>query len=232
VLGLSAPAAFAEVDAPRAEYFTGLEASDNYISGYVGGGYALGKAGLYAPGFRLRALGAYGGYEYQGTPTSGGVARDINFDGQAAYAAALIGYQFQPGRMILKVFAGIEAEDQHIVPHDPNNSVQGTALGLKLQAESWSDLSDRLFLSADAAYGTAFQEYWALVRFGYRLHPRLALGLEGGALGNEEYDAGRGGGFLRTYFRNIETTLSAGFTGNYLEDDPSFYLSLGLYRPF
>jgi hypothetical protein len=30
----------------------------------------------------------------------------------------------------------------------------------------------------------------------------------------------------------MEVTLSSGFTGNYLEDDPSFYLTLGLYRPF
>jgi hypothetical protein len=51
-------------------------------------------------------------------------------------------------------------------------------------------------------------------------------------VGNEEYDAGRGGGFLRVSFRDFETTLSGGFTGNYLEDDPSFYLALGLYWPF
>jgi hypothetical protein len=61
---------------------------------------------------------------------------------------------------------------------------------------------------------------------------RLSLGLEGGVVGNEEYDAGRGGGFLRVSFRDFETTLSGGFTGNYLEDDPSFYLALGLYWPF
>lgn len=30
----------------------------------------------------------------------------------------------------------------------------------------------------------------------------------------------------------MEVTLSSGFTRNYLEDDPSFYVALGLYRPF
>jgi hypothetical protein len=30
----------------------------------------------------------------------------------------------------------------------------------------------------------------------------------------------------------MEITLSSGFTGNYLEDEPSFYFALGLYRPF
>jgi hypothetical protein len=144
----------------------------------------------------------------------------------------LVGYQLRPGRLIVKLFAGIEAEDQHIVPHDPNNSVQGSALGLRLQAESWLDLSPRMFLSADATYGTAFQEYWALARLGLRLRERFSLGLEGGALDNEEYNAGRGGGFARVNVRAMEVTLSSGFTGNYLEDDPSFYVALELYRPF
>jgi len=229
---LSAWAASAAPDAPRTEYFTGFEVSDNYASGYVGGGYAFGKAGLQEQGFRLRAVGAFGRYHYDSALPVDGVYVPTNFDGQDAFLAALIGYQLRPGRLILKLFAGVEAEDQHIVPHDPNNSVQGSALGLRLQAESWLDLSEKVFLSADAAYGTAFQEYWALARLGYRLRPRFSLGLEGGALGNEEYDAGRGGGFARVNFRDMEVTLSGGFTGNYLEDDPSFYAALGFYRPF
>jgi hypothetical protein len=56
---------------------------------------------------------------------------------------------------------------------------------------------------------------------GYRLTLRFSLGLEGGALGNEEYDAGRGGGFARVNLRAMEVTLCGGFTGNYLEDDPA-----------
>jgi hypothetical protein len=233
LLGLClSESARAEPDAPRTEYFTGFEVSDNYASGYVGGGFALGKAGLYEPGWRVRAVGAYGQYHYDGTLLDDGVYLPTTFDGQDAFASALIGYQLRPGRLILKLFAGVEAEDQHIVPHDPNNSVQGSALGLRLQAESWLDVSDRVFVSADATYGTAFQEYWALTRLGYRLGERFALGLEGGMVGNEEYDAARAGGFARVYFRAMEATLSGGFTGNYLEDDPSAYVALGLYRPF
>jgi hypothetical protein len=59
-LCLTAPGSFAAPDAPRTEYFTGFEVSDNYASAYVGGGYALGKAGLYEEGWRVRAVGAYG----------------------------------------------------------------------------------------------------------------------------------------------------------------------------
>ncbi|MGV1014670.1 MAG: cellulose biosynthesis protein BcsS [Methyloceanibacter sp.] len=229
--GLLAAIASAEPIAPHTEFFTGFEASDNYASGYVGGGYAFGK-GLYEQGLRLRAVGSFGRYHYDGTLLSNGVHVPETFDGEASFLAVLAGYQFTPGRVIVKLFAGIEAEDQRITPHDPNNEVQGSEIGLRLQAETWLDISPRLFFSADAAYGTAFQEYCSLARLGYRILPRFSLGIEGGALGNEEYAAGRGGGFTRVDVRNIEVTLSGGFTGSYLNDQPSGYVALGLYRNF
>ena len=152
--------------ASRGVFFTGFEASDNYASGYVGGGYAFGK-GLYEKGLRLRAVGSFGRYHYDGTLLTDGVYVPTHFNGEAAFAAALVGYQFNPGKVIIKLFAGIEAEDQRITPPDPNNSVQGSEIGLRLQAETWFDISPRLFLSADAAYGTAFQEYCSLARLGF-----------------------------------------------------------------
>ena len=147
---LFAAAASAASDAPRTETFTGFKAPDNYSSGYVGGSYALSKTGLYEPGFRLRAVGAYGRYHYGRTLPGDDGEVPVTFDGEDAFLSALVGYQFRPGRLIVKLFAGIEAEDQHIVPHDPHNSVQGRELGVRLQAETWLDISPSLFLSADA----------------------------------------------------------------------------------
>ncbi len=230
-LSLFASAALAQSDQPTAEIFTGFEASDNYASVYVGAGTALGK-GLYEPGFRLRAVGSFGRYHYDGTLLTDGAYVPTTFDGEDAFLAALAGYQFRKGSFIAKLFAGIEAEDQHISPHDPNNAVQGSELGLRLATETWLDISPKLFVSADASYGTAFQEYCALARVGFRVRPRLALGLEGGTLGNEEYNAGKAGGFVRLDLRDTEFTLSGGFTGNYLEDEPSSYVALGIYRTF
>jgi hypothetical protein len=231
ILCLSVSPASAQSVQPNNEIFTGVEASDNYASVYVGAGTALGK-GLYEPGFRLRAVGSFGRYHYDGTLLTDGAYVPTTFDGEDAFLAALAGYQFHTGNFIAKLFAGIEAEDQHISPHDPNNAVQGSEVGLRLAVETWLDISPRLFVSADASYGTAFQEYCALARLGFRVRPRLALGLEGGTLGNEEYNAGKGGGFVRLDVRNIEFTLSGGFTGNYLEDQPSSYVALGVYRTF
>src|SRR6185312_10005098 len=49
--------ALAEFESLKSEYFTGFEASDNYASGYVGAGYALGKARAYRTA-RSQQLGA------------------------------------------------------------------------------------------------------------------------------------------------------------------------------
>lgn len=222
--------ALAQPETPHWEMFSGFEASNNYSSGYVGGGYAFGN--LYGPGWRVRAVGAYGRYHYDGALFDGSDYVGTTFDGQVGFTSAQLGYQFRPGAVVVKLFAGIEAEDQHIEPRDPNNSVQGTEIGLRLVGETWYDISSRWFLSADASYGTAFQEYFSLARVGFRVRPKLSFGLEGGALGNEEYDAGRGGGFVRVNFRALEATLSGGFTGDYLMDDPSGYVAVGLYRTF
>ena len=228
---LACPPAYAEPERPQAEFFTGFEASDNYASGYVGGGYAFGK-GLYEESFRLRAVGSFGRYHYDGSLQVDNVWTPITFDGDASFAAALIGYEFHRGRLITKLFAGIEAVDQHITPFDPNNAVQGSELGARFLAENWIDLSPVLYLSVDAAYGTAFQDYWSRARLGYRLRPKLSAGLEGGALGNEEYSAGRAGSFVRFDLLDTELTLAGGFTGNYLLDDPSGYVSLAVHRAF
>jgi hypothetical protein len=92
------------------------------------------------------------------------------FDGQDAFLAAL-----------RQLFAGIEAEEQQMWPHDPNNAVQGTEIGLWLGTENWLDLSPKPFLSVDASYRIAFQEYYALSRLGFRVPPRLASAFEGGS---------------------------------------------------
>ena len=101
----------------------------------------------------------------------------------------------------------------------------GYAFGKGLYAPGWRVRAVGILGSYDYR-GTLFGG--SLARVGRRFGPRLSLGLEGGALGNEEYAAGRGGGFVRADLRAVEVTLSGGFTGNYLEDEPSGYVSLAL----
>jgi Cellulose biosynthesis protein BcsS len=216
---------------PRHELFTGFELTNNSASTYVGGGTAFGNS-LWSPGWRARAVGSLGRYNYDGSLSQDGADKPQTFDGSNSFVAALAGYQFQRGRATLKLFAGIEAEDQDVSPYDPHNSVQGQRAGLLLQAEGWLNIGLRSFASVDASFGSAFDEYWTLCRFGYQIRPKLALGVEGGALGDAEYDAGRGGGFIRVDIKRTEITLSSGVTGDYLTGQGSFYIGLDAYRAF
>ena len=82
-LCLAAPPASGQSGQPQTEIFTGLEVS-------VGAGTALGK-GLYEPGFRLRAVGSFGRYHYDGTLLTGGDYVPTTFDGEDTFLAALAG---------------------------------------------------------------------------------------------------------------------------------------------
>jgi hypothetical protein len=87
-----------------------------------------------------------------------------------------LGYQFRPGRFIVKVFAGIEREDQHIVPHDPNE--RGGEIGLRLRTETWFDLSPRAFLWRTLLTVLPFRSICSQVQLGFWVTPRVSLGLE------------------------------------------------------
>ena len=69
--------------------------SDNYASAYVGGGYALSKAGLYEVGWHVRAVN-YGPYHYDAASRWLLPADQPRRAGQ--FAAALIGSHLRPGR--------------------------------------------------------------------------------------------------------------------------------------
>jgi hypothetical protein len=138
----------------------------------------------------------------------------VTFDGEDAFLSALVGYQFRPGRLIVKLFASrprisISSRTTHITRCKAVNWASGC------RPRPGSTSRPAFFSPPTPAYGTAFQEYCSLARLGLRVRPRLSLGLEGGALGNEEYDAGRAGGFVRLNLRDTEVTVSGGFTGNY-----------------
>ena len=79
---------------PQAEIFTGLDASNNAVSGYLGGCHAFGK-GLYDQGWCIRAVGSPVCYDYPGTLFDHGADLSTTFDGNASYGAALFGCQFR-----------------------------------------------------------------------------------------------------------------------------------------
>jgi hypothetical protein len=54
-------------------------------------------------GWRLRAIGAYGRYHYDGALLIDGGYVPTTFDGEDAFLSALVGYQLRNGRLITKL---------------------------------------------------------------------------------------------------------------------------------
>ncbi len=197
--------------------------------GYGGAVWAFG-ASVEAPGPRVKALTGFGAYDYNSALP--GVAGPVNFDGDVALAQLLGGYQWRRGEWTVKAYAGVGFETHDLSPNDPANTVNGSEFGVMGQLELWRNLGEAGWLSLDASYGDVFASYWTQLRLGRRLNTRISAGLETGALGNQEYDAGRAGGFLRTRLGGVELTLSGGVSGDYLAEDFGAYAAFGLYRKF
>lgn len=215
--------------APRTEIFSGVGVTQNSVFAYGGAVWAFG-ASVEAPGPRVKALTGFGVYDYSGSLP--GVAGSVDFDGDVALAQLLAGYQWRRGEWTVKAYAGVGFEDHDLSPDDPANAVNGSEIGAVGQIELWRNLGEAGWLSLNASYADVFASYSTQLRLGRRMRKRVSAGLEAGALGNEEYDSARAGGFLRYHLGGTELTISGGVSGDYLAEDFGAYGAFGLNRKF
>jgi hypothetical protein len=193
-------------------------------------------------GLRLRSSAGFGTYAY----TRSYVAADNRrawqeFRGSMQTADVLLGYQRAFGPWIVKVFAGGTQERHDVVAHggqagpglllDDENAVQGARIGFKGALETWLNIDNRAFLQTDMSWSEPFKAYGSRLRAGYRLSPAFSTGLEAGAHGNANHDAGRAGAFLRFEWTGGEVSASAGAAASQREIT-GVYGSLGVMLRF
>ncbi|MGE0613125.1 MAG: cellulose biosynthesis protein BcsS [Hyphomicrobiales bacterium] len=215
----------------RFETFSGIAVTYDSGFAYAGGVWALGRP-VEQPGLRFRALGGGGSYAYDGALPFAGVSVPTRFHGDVGLIEVMAGYLLRRGEWTAKIYAGAVHARHQITPRDPSNDVQGGAWGMKGLVELWRNLGARGFLSLDAGLSSAFGEYRVHSRLGTRLRSRFSAGGELGAVGNEDYDALRGGAFLRWHGRSGEFTLAGGGTGDYLDEDMTPYVTFDYFRRF
>lgn len=224
-----APAGAGEEDKPRLAEFSGVDVTANSRFGYAGGVWTFGR-GVEAPGWRLRALGGYGAYVYDGTLAFPGGTVPMRFNGEVPVSELLAGRLWRQGEWTFKAYGGVQYIEHAVTPGDPANSVTGAQWGAKGLVEVWRDLGSRAWFAADGAYGTAFDEYRLKARLGRRLTRRVSLGLEAGGFGNAGYDSARGGAFARLHLGGTDITVSGGVSGDYRGEASGGYIALELYR--
>jgi Cellulose biosynthesis protein BcsS len=156
--------------------------SHKSLAGYTGVLYA--PYGMHQSGLRLSAFGLLGRYDYHG----GDTGHEL-FKGTFVSSDALVGWShvFTNGAVTLSV--GANYQDQRVRPNDPNNPVQGSKLGAKVQADLWMHPTPETLLYALGSYSSAFDTYYAIGRFGYDFtNTKLFIGPEVGGLGNDRTD--------------------------------------------
>jgi hypothetical protein len=215
VLAADMPVKAPPVAAEPIEYgniYFGTDVNTNHgIVGYAGILYAPG--GMDKSGLRLSAFGLYGKYRYNNddptTPTT--------FDGRFGSVDALVGYSqvWNNGAATLQV--GANWQDHNISPFDPDNPVQGSKLGFKVQGDFWFNPTPQTLVLGIASYSTAFNTYYSILRFGYDFFGKeFYIGPEVGALGNERTDQQRVG--LAIVGIPIAKTVSLTVSGGWLHE--------------
>ena len=180
--------------------------SHKSAAAYTGVLYA--PYGMHQSGLRFSLFGLIGRYEYHGGDTG-----NEQFKGQFVSSHALVGWSHVFTSGAITFAAGANYQDQRVRPDDPNNPVQGSKLGLKVQADMWVQPTSETLLYVLGSYSTAFNTYYSVARWGYDFtNSQLFIGPEISALGNNRTDQFRIGAHV-TGLRvgNGKLTLSGGW---------------------
>jgi hypothetical protein len=145
--------------------------------------------------------------------------------------AVMPGYQASWRALVVKAFIGPAMESRTILPVDPDKAISGTSWGARGAIESWMQLSDAFWISADGGYFTGTESYSGMLRLGYQPLDWLTFGPELATFGDVEDDSGRAGGFVRLTVGNMEATLSGGMSAEY-DGTTAAYGSAGIYTKF
>lgn len=181
---LSGAAAANPAEAPQGrEIWAGADVSTNVWLVYSGITLAPWSA-IHDEGFRFRAAGGYGEYKYdrtQETLDDGQVSqRPTQFHAETYFADFLVGYLKRFGELTAKAFVGASIISHEISPTDTETIAIGDETGVKGVIELWLNIGESGWGSLDLSWASAHNTRAARARLGYRVWPKLSVGLEAG----------------------------------------------------
>lgn len=173
---------------PRTEIWAGTDIASSVWLAYSGITVAP-FGGLFSDGLRVRVAGGYGQYSYlskvwqqnvkQGNKTVT-VSTYQEFSAQTQFADFLVGYLKRLGPLTAKAFVGYSEVGHEISPDDPWNLATDIEYGPKGVVELWLNIGEAAWGSLDLSATTAHDTRAARARLGYRIWPKLSLGVESG----------------------------------------------------
>lgn len=242
---LASSAVHADEPPSGREVWAGADVSTHVWLVYSGVTFAP-WSGIHDEGFRFRAAGGYGEYEYDKDPSSKpeyDKRTALNFHARTYFADFLVGYLKRYGELTAKAFVGASTISHDIRPTDEHTIAIGDEVGVKGVIELWLNIGESGWGQLDLSWASAHDTRAARARLGYRVWPKLSLGLEAainvdaqgecrmkrlGAsgcrndfndknIGVEEadlFDYARAGAFARYEWGVSEVSVSAGVLGD------------------
>ncbi|MCC7252331.1 cellulose biosynthesis protein BcsS [Hyphomicrobium sp.] len=228
------------------QVWAGADVSSHVWLVYSGVTFAPWSA-IHDDGFRFRAAAGYGEYEYEKNPSRDPTPdRTLDFHARTYFADFLVGYLKRFGELTAKAFVGASVISHEIKPLDDFTVAMGEEVGIKGVLELWLNIGERGWGSLDMSWSSAHETRAARARLGYRVWPKLSIGLEAGINvdsqgecrmkgigksgcrnGYGEYvepaellDYARAGAFARYEWGRSELSLGAGVLGDkFARDD-------------
>lgn len=179
---------------------------------------------IHADGWRLRATTGYGQYSYNWDAST-----RVKVD--KTYADAMVGYQHRFGELTAKAFVGWALLANAYDIESRSRSVAKSTDGIKGALELWLNLGASAWSSLDLSYADTRDTWSVRSRTGYRVLPTVSLGVEGvfnhaDLAGEVQTSAklsvegnSRIGAFARYEWFGGEISMSAGYSGDWIERD-------------
>jgi hypothetical protein len=227
----TAMSSFAQADeltspvASRAFLFGGADLTQNSVFTWSGV-TSIPFAKIGEDGFRVRAMGGIGRYKYRTSAVAGG-----KNNGTITSGELLFGNRWSSGATVLTGYLGLDAKNYALDNSDPKNPESGSRAGIKAAVEIYTRTAPDWFVTGYANISSVFQSYSLRGAVHHEFKPGLALGAEGGVLGDERYDEERLGLIATLVFSNVNVTAAAGVAHS-TDNGSGGYTTLTLYAPF
>ncbi len=181
--------------APSSVWWTGADFKKDTDTGYIGGIYAL-NGNLSATGWLVRGQFTYVGYNFDSTLAPSGQVDANYYRGQAA-----LGYQIAGVGYVASAFVGVDYQSYKFSPAYAVTNPPDENLGAIFFARIATPGGSPYPIALEGQYSTANDDYWVRFRPGIRLS-NFTIGPEIVALGNDDYNEFRYGGFVSYDFSN------------------------------
>ena len=180
--------------------------------------------GLDRDGFVFKLFAGGGTYRFHS-----GALGNAEVTGDYVAGFALPGWRFKHDRLIVTVFAGVDAQNHRLRPDDPTSKLRGTLIGGRGAIEVWYEPNSSTMLEAHASLSSVGPSYSARAAYGWRFFEKFYAGPEvQGFAFDDNYRQFRAGLHLTALkTENFEYSGALGWARD-SDDRNGFYVRLGM----